>query len=137
MRSIQGIIMTTALAGLAACGGTYSTGTPGGGGGGGGGAGNSSTISVRNDFFSPTPNTVSAGQVTFSWATPSNGHTLTWDSGPGTLPTNTGVITSGTKVVTLQAGTYQYHCAVHGGPGTGMHGTIVVTAPEQTAVSLP
>lgn len=120
MRSIHRIITTIALAGLAACGSSYSTGTPGGGGG------NSATITVGNDFFNPTPNTVSAGQVTFRWATPSNGHTLTWDSGPGTLPANTGVITSGTQVVTLQAGTYQYHCAIHGGPGTGMHGTVVV-----------
>ncbi|HEU5260230.1 MAG TPA: hypothetical protein VFU41_02275 [Gemmatimonadales bacterium] len=116
------VIMTIAVAGLAACGSTYSTGTPGGGGGGG----SSSTITVGNDFFSPTPDTVSAGQVTFSWTTPSSGHTLTWDSGPGSLPTNTGVLTSGTQVVTVQAGTYQYHCAIHGGPGTGMHGTIVV-----------
>lgn len=103
---------------LVAC--SDSTGSNGGSGG------SSTTIAVRNDFFSPTPNTVSAGTVTFSWATPSNGHNLIWDSGPGTLPANTGTITSGTRTVTLQAGTYQYHCSNHGGPGTGMHGTIVV-----------
>ena len=114
-------IVTVVSLALAACGdSTY------GGGGGGGGGGSSTTITVGNDFFSPTPNTVSAGAVTFSWATPSNGHTLTWDSGPGTLPANTGVITSGTQVVTLQAGTYQYHCAIHGAPGAGMHGTLIV-----------
>jgi plastocyanin len=121
MRIRNAVIMTITLAGLAACGGTYGTDTSGGGGGG-----RSSTITVGNDFFSPTPDTVSAGQVTFSWATPSNGHNLTWDSGPGSLPASTGVITSGTRVVTVQAGTYQYHCAVHGSPGTGMHGTLVV-----------
>lgn len=108
---------------LAGCGGS-STGPYGGGGGVTGGP--STTIAVGNNFFSPTPDTVAAGQVTFSWATPSNGHTIAWDSGPGTLPASTGTITSGTKVFTLQAGTYQYHCAIHGGPGTGMHGTIVV-----------
>jgi plastocyanin len=42
------------------------------------------------------------------------------------LPANTGTITSGTRTVTLQAGTYQYHCSIHGGPESGMHGTIVV-----------
>jgi len=106
------------------CAGGY--GGPTGGGGSGGGGGHVTTITVANDFFSPTPDTVAAGSVTFSWAAGSNGHTLTWDSGPGTLPANTGTITSGTRTVTLQAGTYQYHCAIHGGPGAGMHGTIVV-----------
>jgi plastocyanin len=92
----------------------------------GGGGGHSATISVANDFFNPTPDTVAAGVVTFSWASGSNGHTLIWDSGPGTLPANTGTITSGTRAVTLQAGTYEYHCSIHGGPGSGMHGRIVV-----------
>jgi plastocyanin len=64
--------------------------------------------------------------VTFTWSTPSNGHSVIWDSGPGTLPTNTSVMSSGSYSPVLVAGTYQYHCSVHGGPGTGMHGTIVV-----------
>jgi len=115
--------LTVTLLALAGCN-SYTS--PSGGGGDSGGGGHSTTITVGNDFFSPTPNTVPAGTVTFSWNTPSNGHTLTWDSGPGTLPANTGVITSGTRTVTLQPGTYQYHCAIHGGPGTGMHGTIIV-----------
>ncbi len=90
------------------------------------GGGSSTTITVGNDFFNPTPDTIVAGAVTFRWATPSNGHTLTWDSGPATLPANTGTITSGTRTVSLQPGIYQYHCSNHGAPGTGMHGTIVV-----------
>jgi plastocyanin len=94
--------------------------------GGGGGGGRSTTITVGNNTFKPTPDTVAAGQVTFSWSTPSNGHTVTWDSGPGTLPANTGTLSAGTVVATLQAGTYQYHCAVHGTASTGMRGTIVV-----------
>lgn len=121
MRMETAVLRLLALAALAGC---SDYGSPAGGGGGGGGR--SSTITVDNDFFSPTPDTVSAGQVTFSWATPSNGHNLTWDRGPGTLPASTGVLTSGTRVVTLQSGTYDYHCAIHGGPGTGMHGKIVV-----------
>ena len=92
----------------------------------GGGGGHTTTITVGNNVFTPTPDTVAAGQVTFSWSTPSNGHTVTWDSGPGTLPVASGLKSSGTYAATLQAGTYQYHCEIHGGPGSGMHGTIVV-----------
>ena len=124
MRHASWILAAAAYLALAACG--SSTGLYGGGSGSGGGSGGGSTITVNNDFFSPSSATVPAGPVTFQWATPSHGHTLTWDSGPGTLPANTGVITSGTRTVTLQPGTYQYHCSVHGGPGVGMHGTIVV-----------
>jgi plastocyanin len=69
---------------------------------------------------------VSAGAVTFTWATPSNGHTLVWDSGPGTLPANTQTITSGSQTVTLQPGVYEYYCSIHGSPGSGMHGRIIV-----------
>ena len=121
-------IVTAAVLTLVGCGSSTSPygGGSGGGTGGGGGGGSATTITVGNDFFSLTPVTVAAGAVTFRWATPSHGHTLTWDSGPGTLPANTGTITSGSRTVTLQPGTYQYHCSIHGGPGTGMHGTIVV-----------
>ncbi len=95
-------------------------------GGGQGQGGSQQTISVKNDFFTPTPDTVSAGQVTFSWSSPSDGHNVTWDSGPGTLPVNSATMSSGTYLPTLQVGTYAYHCTIHGGPGTGMNGTIVV-----------
>lgn len=112
-------IEVLAILALAGCSGSTSPDD-------GGPGGSSTTITVGNDFFSPTPNTVAAGVVTFTWSTPSNGHTLIWDSGPGTLPANTGTITSGSRTVTLQAGQYQYHCSIHGAPGQGMHGTIIV-----------
>jgi plastocyanin len=112
------------LAAVAAC--NSSTSPNDGGGGGGGGGGSNTTITVGNDFFSPTPNTVATGPVTFNWASPSNGHTVVWDSGPGTLPANIGLLTSGSRTVTLQPGVYQYHCSVHGSRGSGMHGTITV-----------
>lgn len=84
--------------------------------------GHSTTITVGNDFFSPTPDTIPAGVVTFEWNTPSNGHNVTWSSGPGTLPAGSATKTSGTYDATLQQGTYNYHCTIHG----GMTGRIVV-----------
>jgi plastocyanin len=115
-----GVIVLFSLAGCSDSTTSY------GGGDDGGGGGSSTTITVGNDFFTPTPNTVPPGTVTFTWATPSNGHTIVWDSGPGTLPANTQLITSGSRTVTLQTGVYEYHCSIHGAPGSGMHGRIIV-----------
>ena len=123
----RSLIAIAACAALFGCSNSNSP-TYGGGGGGGGtmGGGHTTNLAVNNNVFSPTPDTVSAGTVTFTWATPSNGHSVIWDSGPGTLPMNTAVMTSGTYSPTLVHGTYQYHCSVHGAAGSGMHGTIVV-----------
>lgn len=82
--------------------------------------GRSTNITVGNNFFSPTPNTVPVGQVTFNWSTPSNGHNVTWQTGPAPLPANATTRSSGSFQVTLQAGTYTYHCTLH----SGMNGTI-------------
>ena len=131
----KALIITMGIAAMAACYspmGPYGSNTSGGGvsggGGGGTGGGNTTTITVGNDFFSPTPDTISAGGVTFNWAMGSVGHTLIWDSGPGTLPANqTTAMSAGSLFFAgMQTGTYQYHCSIHGGPGVGMHGTLVV-----------
>lgn len=88
----------------------------------GGGGGHTASLTVGNNLFSPTPDTVPAGVVTFTWSTPSNGHNVTWSTGPGTLPVNSTTKTTGTYQATLQNGTYTYHCTIH----SGMNGTIVV-----------
>ncbi|MGH8620641.1 MAG: hypothetical protein ACRET3_00765, partial [Burkholderiales bacterium] len=79
----------------------------------GSGGGHSTNITVGNNFFSPTPDTVPAGQVTFTWATPSNGHNVTWQTGPAPLPANSATKSSGTHQVTLQVGGYTYHFTFH------------------------
>ncbi|HYK11401.1 MAG TPA: plastocyanin/azurin family copper-binding protein [Gemmatimonadales bacterium] len=87
--------------------------------------GRSTVITVGNNFYSLVPDTVASGaQITWTWATPSAGHTVTWDSGPGTLPAGSATMTSGTYNATLTTpGTYHYHCLVH---GAAMSGVVVV-----------
>lgn len=115
MRFAQAFVVLTAIT-LAAC---SSSTSPGGTGG------RSTSILVGNDYYSLVPDTVASGaQITWTWATPSNGHTVNWDSGPGTLPANSATMTSGTYNATLTTpGTYHYHCLVH---GAAMSGIIVV-----------
>jgi len=110
--SLKHVVLLISAAVLAAC-----TSDPSGPSGG-----HSTTITVSNNFFNPTPDTVAAGGVTFSWSNASNTHNVTWDSGPSS-PANSSTMTSGTFPVTLVQGTYHYHCSIHGAP---MSGTIVV-----------
>jgi plastocyanin len=84
--------------------------------------GHTTALTVTNNAFNPTPDTVPAGQVTFTWVNASNSHNVTWLTGPGTLPANSSTMTSGSYQATLAQGTYTYHCTIH----SGMNGTIVV-----------
>lgn len=91
-------------------------------------SGHSTTITVANNSFSPTPDTINAGTITFHWAQGSVTHNVIWDSGPAPLPTNSANKAAGDPDYTplLGTGTYTYHCSFHGGIGSGMSGQIVV-----------
>ena len=128
---MKAALVALAVVGLAACGG--------GGGGGGGitnpppGGGNtpppSNGISVSNNAYSPGSKTVAVGStVQWAWNT-CNGdpyyggscvaHSVTFDDGV-TSPTQD----QGTFSRTFAAaGTYTYHCLVH---GAAMAGSITV-----------
>jgi plastocyanin len=85
---------------------------------------NGTDVTVQDNAFNPSSNTVAVGEtVTWTWAG-GNSHNVTWDSGsPAASPTQS----SGTYQRTFtQAGTYSYHCSIHGSPGAGMHGTVTV-----------
>lgn len=100
------------LALVAAC--SDSTDPPGGQG----------DVEVRDNSFSPSTQTAAVGEtVTWTW-TGNNQHNVTWDTGS---PTASVTQASGTYQRTFaQAGTYAYHCTIHGSAGSGMHGTIAV-----------
>lgn len=87
------------------------------------GGGRSTTITVDNNFFSPTPDTISAGTITFSWAAGAVTHNVTWLTGP-TSPTGSGNKSSGDYQTPVVQGTYTYHCTIHS--AQGMNGTLVV-----------
>ncbi|HEX5436371.1 MAG TPA: plastocyanin/azurin family copper-binding protein [Gemmatimonadaceae bacterium] len=122
MRRVALIICLIALPGLAACGGSSTA--PGGNNNGGqtGTSGNSTSnaISVGNDFYSPSSTTVAVGTtVTWTWNSSGEDHSVTFDDGA-----DSGIKTSGTYTRTFStAGTYPYHCLVH---GAAMSGTVVV-----------
>lgn len=121
-RSRRHAVLAVVAALALGCGGAASdstTGIGGGGGGGGGGGSTSDQISVKDNSFSPSATTVAKGTtVTWTW-TGVNPHTVTFDDGAAS-----GTQTSGTFERKFDAaGTYPYHCAVH---GASMSGTITV-----------
>ncbi len=64
----------------------------------------------------------SGGTVTWTWMTGS--HSVEFLTAPGTLPTSSSIMSSGTFQTTFTTpGVYTYDCAVH---GVAMHGKIVV-----------
>ena len=85
---------------------------------------NATGVSVQDNSFNPSSNTVAVGQtVTWTW-TGSTGHNVTWDGGS---PAASATQSSGTYQRNFaQAGTFNYHCSIHGGAGSGMHGTVTV-----------
>ncbi len=78
-------------------------------------------VALGPTFFNPADTVVQVGgSVTWTW----NGitHTLTFDSGPPPLPTETSQST-GTKTIMFNSvGKYAYHCRIH----AGMTGSLTV-----------
>lgn len=76
--------------------------------------------------YNPTSLTVTSG-ATVTWRDGSGiAHTITSDPG---APEAFNLSSSGGGTASKQfnmTGTYNYHCTLHGSPGTGMHGTLTV-----------
>jgi plastocyanin len=80
-------------------------------------------VAVGNNFFSPVDVSVAPGvTVTWRWAAGAVEHNVTFDDGDHS-PTQS----SGTFARTFAtAGTFPYHCTIHG--ASVMHGTVTVTS---------
>jgi FtsP/CotA-like multicopper oxidase with cupredoxin domain/plastocyanin len=103
----------------------------GGGDHGNGGGGGVLIVNMQNSAFSPQNLAIANGSQVQFVNKDGFAHTVDWDS-PGS-PSNSGTINAqgaaGDKYTTpvMNApGTYNYHCAFHGAPGAGMHGSITV-----------
>ena len=116
------LTLTLAIASLAVALGCSSSTASGGGTPG------PNQVFMQNIAFNPATRTVAAG-TTVTWTNQDGiGHTVTYDSGPGSAFDSGTLGGQGTFSVTFNtAGTVQYHCKIHGSAGAGMHGTIVVT----------
>ena len=85
-------------------------------------------VQVMNNQFMPATITVPVNTtVTWIWAQGALQHNIVPDN-QSNVP-NSPQVVNGPFMFShtfTTAGTYNYHCAVHGGPGTGMHGTVIV-----------
>lgn len=87
-------------------------------GGGGTRGGRTLSIQVKDNFYSVTPDTVAVDDsVTWTW-TGSSTHSVTFAVGASSATQSTGTF----KRTFSPAGTYAYHCMVH---GVAMSGVIV------------
>lgn len=114
----RGIVLASVVALALGCGSSYNGGTTGPGGGNPGGS-TSNAISIIDNSFSPSATTVPVGTtVTWTW-NGSNQHNVTFDDG-----TKSATQSSGTFDRKFDAaGTYKYHCTIH---GAAMSGSVTV-----------
>jgi len=86
-------------------------------------------VFMQNTAFSPATRTVAAGTLVTWMNKDGFTHTVTSSSVPaGAATFSSGAVGGGGQfqVTFATAGTYQYYCTIHGSPGAGMHGTVVV-----------
>ena len=121
------------------CGGGGGPASPpasGGTGGTGGTAGGStsSDITVQNNSFAPASTTVAPGStITWTWSsctgdgyggTSCADHSVVFDDAG---VAGSGIRSSGSFAKTFAAaGSYAYHCSIHGTATSGMRGSIIV-----------
>lgn len=87
------------------------------------------TITVGDNFYSPLAVTIHPGDVVaWHYQGGSNIHPTASDNGAwATFIINT--TSPDNSLAFPTAGSFPYHCTIHGGAGVGMYGTITVAAP--------
>ena len=130
MRRVSGLSGASVLVLLAACGGDGGAGP--GNGGGGGGSCPANTFCMTASTFNPTSRTVAAN-ATVTWSNDSGvDHNVTFDTPSAALGVGGtgGNFAAGTPSTNQRrfatAGTYPFHCTIHGSPTSGMRGNVVV-----------
>jgi plastocyanin len=119
MRALSIAIGATSVILAASCGGGGGSGNGGPTGPGtGGSSATSNDVSVADNYFSPSSTTVAVGSVTWTW-TGSQSHNVTFDDGNASPTQASGTYTRRFSA----AGTYSYHCTIH---GAAMSGTVTV-----------
>ena len=117
--SVRDSILLAALVAVAACSGDDN------GGDGGPGPGPEGDITVENNDFDPSSLEVAPGaSVVWAWSSGGVTHNVTFDDGE-----QSGNRSSGTYTRTFAAaGSYPYHCTIHGTATSGMRGSVNVVA---------
>jgi plastocyanin len=114
-----------ALLALAACGSVTGTNTNGTPEPPTGPPAQAATVEVRDNYYSPAnPLIAVGGTVTWNWL--GTGHSVTSDGSPAfspNAPVRSEPYTLG-PIVFATAGTYSFHCSVHGVAGTYGSGTM-------------
>lgn len=118
MRASQVIPVASLLLSAAACGGSTPTGTSNTPPDPGGTPAQAATIQLQDNYYSPSTVLIAAGgTVTWDWV--GSGHSVTSDGSPSFTPNAPVSFAPHTlgPVVFASAGTYSFHCSVHGVPG--------------------
>jgi len=120
MRSLHLPLVGALLVVTATCSEDYGSGS------GGGCTPTATQVCMTGSAFNPTTRTVTPG-TTVTWRN-GGGVTHTVTSSPGSAETFNQSVGGGATFARAfpTAGTFNYHCTIHGTPTTGMRGTIVV-----------
>lgn len=118
--SVPRSILLAALVAAAACSDDNGDGGPG--------PGPEGDIIVENNDFDPSSLQVAPGaSVVWAWSSGGTTHNVTFDDGE-----QSGNKSDGTYERTFAtAGTYPYHCTIHGSATSGMRGSVTVAAGGQ------